>query len=202
MHRKRGKEKKRATKMLRQLRRHKGKKGEASATEGGRARKEPRRSLRRAATTGAHALRSYEVAAVRRVRAGLVLMRSLVLVPAATALGAVVLYKYLSTRRRKTRMPRRRLPGTDLDVSVLSLGTWSFGGTAEKPDATHGFISGGQPAINAIVATALRCGINFFDAAEANSAMLHSRAGRRRSFSGRPKVSWGQKKRMFQESIR
>jgi aryl-alcohol dehydrogenase-like predicted oxidoreductase len=73
-------------------------------------------------------------------------------------------------------MLRRRLPGTDIDVSVLCLGTWSFGGTPEKPDATHGFIDGGQPAINAIVAAALEAGINFFDTAEAYAGHAAERA--------------------------
>jgi aryl-alcohol dehydrogenase-like predicted oxidoreductase len=73
-------------------------------------------------------------------------------------------------------MEKRRLPNTELDVSVLCLGTWAFAGTEEKPDATHGFIEGGQEAINAIVAEALAQGINFFDTAEGYADHASERA--------------------------
>ena len=94
----------------------------------------------------------------------------------------------VAKRPRIDAMERRRLPGTEIDVSVLCLGTWAFAGTAEKPDATHGFIDGGQPAIEEIVATALECGINFFDTAEAYAGHAAERSlGAALSASGRPR---------------
>jgi myo-inositol catabolism protein IolS len=73
-------------------------------------------------------------------------------------------------------IPRRRLSNTDLDVSVLCLGTWNFGGTQEQPDATHGFVAGGQAAVNDIVGKAFEVGINFFDTAEAYADHAAERA--------------------------
>ena len=58
------------------------------------------------------------------------------------------------------------LPGTDLTVSRICLGTMQFAGSIEEgtSDVTWGAID--QHTVNATVEAAIDCGVNFFDAAE------------------------------------
>lgn len=62
-------------------------------------------------------------------------------------------------------MERVRLPGTDLEVSRVCLGTWQFSGTSDKKDVTWGAVEEAQA--EATIHAALKAGINFFDTAEA-----------------------------------
>ena len=57
------------------------------------------------------------------------------------------------------------LPGTDLKVSRVCLGTWQLAGSVEKntSDVTFGAVT--QPEAEAIIAAAIESGINFFDCA-------------------------------------
>lgn len=64
-------------------------------------------------------------------------------------------------------MPYRTLGRTGLKVSVVGVGTWQFGG-----EWGHDFT---QPEVDAILGTALDCGINFLDTAECYGDHLSER---------------------------
>eukprot|EP00698_Gefionella_okellyi_P009269 TRINITY_DN2344_c0_g1_i6.p1 TRINITY_DN2344_c0_g1~~TRINITY_DN2344_c0_g1_i6.p1 ORF type:complete len:337 (-),score=78.56 TRINITY_DN2344_c0_g1_i6:511-1521(-) len=61
-------------------------------------------------------------------------------------------------------MQRRNIPGTDLQVSPVCLGTWQFAGSSDHQDMTWGAPE--EAASIATVHAALDAGINFFDTAE------------------------------------
>ena len=58
------------------------------------------------------------------------------------------------------------LPGTELRVSRVCLGTWQLAGSVENGTSDITFGSVTQEDAQAIVAAALETGINFFDCAE------------------------------------
>jgi aryl-alcohol dehydrogenase-like predicted oxidoreductase len=63
-------------------------------------------------------------------------------------------------------MERRRLPGTDLDCSVLGLGTWGLGGPNEVAGIAFGWPDVSEETAHATIRSALDNGINFFDSSD------------------------------------
>jgi aryl-alcohol dehydrogenase-like predicted oxidoreductase len=63
-------------------------------------------------------------------------------------------------------MERRRLPGTDLDCSVLGLGTWGLGGPNEVAGLAFGWPDVSDEVAHATIRSALDSGISFFDSSD------------------------------------
>ncbi|NQU45249.1 aldo/keto reductase [bacterium] len=74
-------------------------------------------------------------------------------------------------------MERRRLGGSDIEVSVMGIGTWAYGGGSEDYWGHQD-----QKDVEAVVNEALDMGVNFFDTAEAyNHGRSEEALGKRRS---------------------